>query len=285
MNVVFGNSGRLHLAFKSIHCHILPRLVVASPFLFPRLANFPSTFLQTQLHPSWPNQCSIFEIIPLQPVLKCRQDICKCCTPWGGVNLEAVFKVSAPRSWTDAFSPETEPPKLSSMFWMHCSWAAPSFWHIASRRIWFASGWLGICTRHGACWANGRTHHLHHTGCMKSPAMERCQHSLPDALSAVQLAAEIFSLGGCWDFTWPHRNDIQHEKLSRKIKVDWLDSFAAVLPSDINGFKSSVRTRVRVGTNLELLQSVFAQQKTERHRIWGVLATLTILWTQNIGLT
>jgi len=61
-----------------------------------------------------------------------------------GVYLEAVSNGSAPGSWSNALSRETRSPILSSTSWMQCSWPAPFFWQCASRRIGFASGWLGF---------------------------------------------------------------------------------------------------------------------------------------------
>jgi len=74
------------------------------------------------------------------------------------VHPAAVSNGSFPGSWTDASSPETQPPILSSTCWMYQSWAAPSFWQIASRRIRFASCWLGICLRPRP----GSTNHCYH---------------------------------------------------------------------------------------------------------------------------
>jgi len=57
----------------------------------------------------------------------------------------AVRNSTVPRYRTDASSPDTQPPIVSSTYWRHSRWAAASCCQIASRRILFASSWLGLC--------------------------------------------------------------------------------------------------------------------------------------------
>jgi len=62
--------------------------------------------------------------------------------------LEAVSNDSAPWRWSDAYSPQTEPPILSSTCSMRCSCCATILWEIASTRIRFASGQFCVCPLH-----------------------------------------------------------------------------------------------------------------------------------------
>jgi len=68
-----------------------------------------------------------------------------------------------------------------------------------------------------------------------------------------------------------------------RIPLFWVLSMLMV--SFSNGSKSVVLLWVRVGTDLEPLQGVSPNQKTEPHRTHGFLAGSTFLPTQNFGST
>jgi len=69
-------------------------------------------------------------------------------SPTTGVHLEAISNMSASWQRTDAFSRKPQPCILSSTGWTHYCWPALSMWQITLRRIRFASGWQGVCSRH-----------------------------------------------------------------------------------------------------------------------------------------
>jgi hypothetical protein len=85
MKVVFGNSGRLPLAFlhtrspKSIAGRLMPHL----PF-FLASHNLACTFLEKHLHPLPPNPFNIIEMFHRQPGLESLQKIDNRCLPVHG---------------------------------------------------------------------------------------------------------------------------------------------------------------------------------------------------------
>jgi len=91
VNIVFGNLGRLLLAFlltswPKFSCWSL----VASPSFLPHLPNLACTFLDKHLCPLPANSSSIIEINQLQPVLECLQKIFNRCHPVEG-SISNVF--------------------------------------------------------------------------------------------------------------------------------------------------------------------------------------------------
>jgi len=145
-----------------------------------------------------------------------------------GVHLESVSNCSAPEQWTNASSPETPPPILSSTCWMHCSWPPPLFWQIASMRIRFASGWWGVCLLHHPSPTNCHSHQLQHIRCTTSLAMGASMQSLRHMFSAVPLVAWICSSEGLQGVFQVRRRVVEVEKSSWKMLADWLDDFPAV---------------------------------------------------------
>jgi len=112
---------------------------------------------------------------------------------------------------------------------MHCSWPAPLCWQIASRRISFASGWLGVCTLHCPSPTNDLLHYMHQIHWRKSPAMGASLQSAQHWFCMVPLVAEIVSLEGWWGVSQVHLMEVQVEELCWKMLAHWLDCFPVVL--------------------------------------------------------
>jgi len=117
-------------------------------------------------------------------------------SPRAGVHLEHVSSGSVPGLWTNASSPTSQPPILSSTCWTHYSWPAPSFYQITSTRIRLASAWLAVCLLQCPSPTNCWSHHLHRNCRRTYLAIGAILKSLRHLFSAVPQAAGIISLGG-----------------------------------------------------------------------------------------
>jgi len=112
---------------------------------------------------------------------------------------------------------------------MHCSWPATSFWKIASMRIRFPSGLLGVYLLHCRSPTNSPFHQLHQIHYRTSPAIGASRQSLGLRFSAVPLLARITSSGGFWGVSQVRREQAELKKSSRKMLANWLDYFPVVL--------------------------------------------------------
>jgi len=166
--------------------------LVASPSHFPHRLNFMRPFIQNHLHPLPTNPFSLIEIIQQQPALKCLQKIWNCYVPVQ-LSIFELFQMVLPvDNGTDAFPWETQPSILSSTCCKQHSQPAPSFWQIASRRIWFASPWLAVYHLHHPSPMTYRSHHLHYNRHRNPPAMGASPQSLQHLFSAVPQGQESF---------------------------------------------------------------------------------------------
>jgi len=96
-------------------------------------------------------------------------------SPNAVVYLEAHWDGSALCKWTNASYQETQPPRLASICWTHCSQPAPSFWPIASEKISFAPGWLVVSLLYRPSPTNHHSHYLPPNCHMKLETM--CTHA------------------------------------------------------------------------------------------------------------
>jgi hypothetical protein len=87
------------------------------------------------------------------------------------------------------FSPETQPPILSSTCWRHYSWAAPSFWPIASKKIPFDLSWFGLCLQPHPRPTNRHSHKLYRIHHRQSQVMEANWQSLQHLSSTIPQTA------------------------------------------------------------------------------------------------
>jgi len=167
---------------------------LALPFLL--LLTLACTVLQKHHNSLMPSPFSIITVIQWHPVLKCCKEICHHSVLLQGSISKLIQAVLPPGYQTDANSPKSHPPILSSICWPHCSCPAPSFWQIASMNIRFASGWLEVCLLLFPGPMNHCSQYLHHVQCQKSLSPESSQQSVWHVFSTVPQLAGMFSLGG-----------------------------------------------------------------------------------------
>jgi len=170
---------------------------------------------QNQNFPKAGSPCKLWKnILPPSP-----------CPP---IQLEVVSTGSVPRHWTDASCPESQPPLLSSTCWRYNSWAALSFWPTASRRIPFASGWLGLCPQHHPYPTNLCSHHLHCLHHRKSLIMGANGQSLQHLFCIVLQPVEIGLLGSLWGVSQIHQEVVLGEHWWR-MSAKWMYCFQVVM--------------------------------------------------------
>jgi len=161
-NVVYGTLARCLVTFwppfsrKSVACGMLARISICLAFwIF--LAYF---FKNISTH-----CCQIRSELSKLSAVSLFSNVSKISEtpafPWRGLS-PSCFKSFCLWIMGWCFSPETQPPILSSSCWSYWCWPAPYFWHIASRRTGSASGWLEVCLQPFPHSMNLHRHYVYH---------------------------------------------------------------------------------------------------------------------------
>jgi len=189
-------SARLGGYFSLVWSCVLPNLSMVA-WSLALTVSLPSEFdLHMAAKTSPPTAEESIQDYPIYPMLAspCMlQSDLQLLSPSAAVHLEAVSNGSTPGFWTNAVAWETQSPVLSSSCWTNCSWPAPSFWQIAWRRFWFASGKLGVCPLHRPSPINCLSHHPHYICSEISPVMAASPDSLRHLISTFLQAATCCS--------------------------------------------------------------------------------------------
>jgi len=112
--------------------------------------------------------------------------------------FDAVSNGSTCGYWTDALSPQTQPPILFHACWTHINCPAIFLWNIGSRRIQFGSGRFSVCLLYCLMYKNHCFDYLHHIHSVIYLAMGASLQLLWHLFSIVQHVAVILLLGGYW---------------------------------------------------------------------------------------